>query len=74
MVSNFELSDVELFTPYEPLSIEHSTHISYLDSLGRPAITLKYKDMTDKHTDVIYVGSSLWYRLHGILLCDNITG
>jgi oligosaccharyltransferase complex subunit alpha (ribophorin I) len=46
---------VEIFAPYVPLSVEHSTHISYLDSTGRPAITLKYKDLTDSHMDNVYV-------------------
>lgn len=34
-----------------------STHISYLDTTGRPAITLKYEQLTDRHTGVIYVST-----------------
>lgn len=32
-----------------------SNHITYLDTKGRPAITLKYQQLTDKHQGVIYV-------------------
>lgn len=32
-----------------------STHITYLDTTGRPAITLKYKQLTDRHDGMIYV-------------------
>ncbi|KAI0036721.1 oligosaccharyl transferase alpha subunit [Vararia minispora EC-137] len=48
-------TDVEVFAPYKPLSVEHSTHISYLDTVGRPAVTLEYKYLTDSHTDSVYV-------------------
>lgn len=34
-----------------------STHITYLDTKGRPAITLKYEQLTDRHTGVIYVST-----------------
>ena len=39
-----------------------STHITCLDTTGRPAITLKYEQLTDRHTGVIYV-SALALRL-----------
>ena len=35
-----------------------STHITYLDTKGRPAITLQYEQLTDRHTGVIYVSAS----------------
>jgi oligosaccharyltransferase complex subunit alpha (ribophorin I) len=32
-----------------------STHVTYLDSVGRPAITFAYEQLTDKHLGTIYV-------------------
>ena len=32
-----------------------SNHITYLDTTGRPVITLKYAQLTDRHSGVIYV-------------------
>jgi oligosaccharyltransferase complex subunit alpha (ribophorin I) len=39
-----------------------STHISYLDTTGRPAVILAYKNLTDKHTGMIYVSAHPIYR------------
>lgn len=41
--------------PYPALSETISTHITYLDTVGRPKITLKYAQLTDKHGGNIYV-------------------
>lgn len=51
----FLCSDIEYFTPYPALSERISNHITYLDTIGRPKITLRYKELTDKHTGNIYV-------------------
>lgn len=48
-------SDIDYFAPYPPLSEQITKHITYLDTIGRPKITLKYKELTDKHTGQIYV-------------------
>ncbi|KAI0701804.1 oligosaccharyl transferase alpha subunit [Cytidiella melzeri] len=48
-------SDVKFYPPF-PASVNSiSNHISYLDTTGRPAITLKYEQLTDRHVGVIYV-------------------
>lgn len=48
-------SDVQVFPPFIPLSSSISTHVTYLDTTGRPAISLEYKNLTGKHNQVIYV-------------------
>lgn len=48
-------SDYEVFPPFPPKSITHSTHTTYLDSIGRPAITLEYSQLTDRQYGLIYV-------------------
>ncbi|THV08565.1 Ribophorin I [Dendrothele bispora CBS 962.96] len=48
-------TDVEHVLPFPAVSTEESTHITYLDTLGRPVITFKYKNLTTKHAKPIYV-------------------
>ena len=48
-------SDVEVFPPFVPSSSSSSTHTTYLDTTGRPAVVFKYKDLTDKHSGIIYI-------------------
>ncbi|KAG2141696.1 Ribophorin I [Suillus bovinus] len=48
-------TNVEFISPFPELSNSMSTHITYLDTTGRPAITLAYKDLTYKHSGIIYV-------------------
>ena len=48
-------SDIDYFVPYPALDEAISTHITYLDTVGRPKITLKYAQLTDKHGGNIYV-------------------
>jgi len=50
-------SDVDVISPFPEVSRSMSTHITYLDTTGRPAVTLAYKDLTDKHTGIIYVSA-----------------
>ena len=46
---------VSVVEPFPMLSVEHSTHYTYLDTVGRPVITFHAKGLTDKHEGVIYV-------------------
>ncbi|KAH7104281.1 oligosaccharyl transferase alpha subunit, partial [Auriculariales sp. MPI-PUGE-AT-0066] len=48
-------TDVSVQTPFEVDSTVRSTHISYLDTVGRPAITLRKAMVTDKHDGMVYV-------------------
>jgi len=48
-------TDIEVFPPFAPITQQRSTHITYLDSIGRPAVTLSFNDLTDKHNGLIYV-------------------
>ncbi|KZV61011.1 oligosaccharyl transferase alpha subunit [Peniophora sp. CONT] len=48
-------TDVEFWPPYQPKGASFSTHITYLDTVGRPSITLQYSDLTDRHTKLFYV-------------------
>lgn len=51
-------SDVDFFPPFPPIQSYVKTHITYLDTVGRPAVVLEYKDLTTKHAGTIYVSSS----------------
>jgi oligosaccharyltransferase complex subunit alpha (ribophorin I) len=46
---------MEVFPPFAPITQQRSTHITYLDSIGRPAVTLSFENLTDKHSGLIYV-------------------
>jgi len=48
-------TDIKVFPPFAPITQERSTHITYLDSIGRPAVTLSFENLTDKHSGLIYV-------------------
>jgi len=52
-------SDYEVFPPFPPKSITYSTHTTYLDSIGRPAITLEYSQLTDRQYGIIYVSDMI---------------
>ena len=41
-----------------------STHTTYLDTVGRPAVTFQYERLTDKHMGTIYVGIALTPDTH----------
>jgi oligosaccharyltransferase complex subunit alpha (ribophorin I) len=51
-------SDVDFVTPFPGLSTVRGTHVTFLDTVGRPSITLRYKDLTVKHAQDIYVGAN----------------
>jgi oligosaccharyltransferase complex subunit alpha (ribophorin I) len=48
-------SDVEVFPPFPPKMMVRSTHTTYLDTVGRPAVSFMYENLTDKHMGTIYV-------------------
>ncbi|KAJ4478059.1 Ribophorin I [Lentinula aciculospora] len=48
-------TDVDYVAPFTALSNEISTHVTYLDTVGRPMVTFKYKNLTNKHAKPIYV-------------------
>ncbi|KAM6495891.1 oligosaccharyl transferase alpha subunit [Amanita muscaria] len=48
-------TDIEFFTPYPAIESQISTHVTYLDTTGRPRLTFTYKNLTPKHVDNIYV-------------------
>jgi len=48
-------TDIDVFPPFAPITQQRSTHITYLDSIGRPAVTLSFENLTDKHAGLIYV-------------------
>jgi hypothetical protein len=51
-------SDVEVFPPFPPKMTTKGTHITYLDTVGRPSYTFTYERLTEKHLGVIYVRNS----------------
>ncbi|KAJ3722971.1 Ribophorin I [Lentinula raphanica] len=48
-------TDVDYVAPFPALSNDVSTHVTYLDTIGRPMVTFKYKNLTNKHAKPIYV-------------------
>ncbi|TBU32897.1 oligosaccharyl transferase alpha subunit [Dichomitus squalens] len=57
-------TDIDYYAPYPALSESISTHITYLDTIGRPKVTLKYQQLTDKHGGVIYVTYKVPFTAH----------
>lgn len=57
-------SDVEVFPPFHPSSFSSSTHTTYLDTTGRPVVVFKYKNLTDRHTGVIYIAYKVPLSAH----------
>ncbi|EGN93047.1 hypothetical protein SERLA73DRAFT_190196 [Serpula lacrymans var. lacrymans S7.3] len=57
-------TDIEFISPFPALSSSISTHITYLDTTGRPAVSLEYKDLTDKHNGIIYVAYKVPLSAH----------
>jgi len=52
--------DVEIVPPdYPPMSFNRTTHVTYLDTIGRPMIVVLKSHLTDKHTLPIYVSYKL---------------
>ncbi|KAI6164857.1 Ribophorin I [Pisolithus thermaeus] len=57
-------SNIEFTSPFPALSSSVSTHITYLDTIGRAAVALTYKGLTGKHTGMIYVSYSVPFFAH----------
>ncbi|KAH8105956.1 oligosaccharyl transferase alpha subunit [Cristinia sonorae] len=57
-------TDIEFHPPFPALLNRLSTHITYLDTTGRPAITLAYKNLTDKHAGIVYVAYKVPLSAH----------
>jgi len=47
--------DVEVFTPFVVDSISHGVVKTYLDTTGRPTVTLRKDRCTENHSETIYV-------------------
>jgi len=47
-------TDITVHEPF-PAQMERSTHITYLDTVGRPAFTFKGTNLTEKHEQLIYI-------------------
>ncbi|KAG6861609.1 hypothetical protein C0995_014516 [Termitomyces sp. Mi166 len=56
--------DVEFTTPFPAISNTLSTHITYLDSIGRPKLTFEYQNLTLSHAQNIYVSYSVPLTAH----------
>lgn len=65
-------SDVDYFPPYPTVYDGVSTHVTYLDTIGRPAVSLRYLHLTDMHSGTIYVGAATKREVH-FLTC-RLTG
>ncbi|KZT12566.1 oligosaccharyl transferase alpha subunit [Laetiporus sulphureus 93-53] len=48
-------TDVDFFPPLSPIESYVVTHVTYLDTVGRPAVVLKYRQLTPRHAGTIYV-------------------
>ncbi|KAF8592190.1 oligosaccharyl transferase alpha subunit [Ramaria rubella] len=57
-------TDVEIFEPFPMQNITHSTHITYLDTIGRPAVLFKKDRITDNHINTIYVSYKVPLSAH----------
>ena len=47
--------DVEVITPFSVDSVKHSIHKTFLDSTGRPTVTLRKTRCTENHAQAVYV-------------------
>ncbi|KAJ7433837.1 Ribophorin I [Mycena galericulata] len=57
-------TNVEFATPFPAVSSSMTTHTTYLDTIGRPAITLHFKDLTEKHALPIFVSYNVPFSAH----------
>jgi hypothetical protein len=48
-------SDIQIYTPFAVDSVARDTHITFLDTKGRPSIIFAKRNLTEKHTSLIYV-------------------
>ncbi|KAF9259510.1 Ribophorin I [Marasmius fiardii PR-910] len=57
-------TEVEYAAPFPAVSSELTTHTTYLDTVGRPAVVFKYKNLTNKHVKPIYVSYKVSLSFH----------
>ncbi|KAJ7682815.1 Ribophorin I [Mycena polygramma] len=57
-------TNVEFATPFPAISSSMSTHVTYLDTVGRPTITLHFRDLTERHAQPIYVSYNVPLSAH----------
>ncbi|KAF4619525.1 hypothetical protein D9613_005085 [Agrocybe pediades] len=57
-------TDVQFVTPFPALSNWIGTHVTYLDTIGRPSLTFKYKDLTPMHARSILVSYKVSWSAH----------
>ncbi|KAF9513259.1 hypothetical protein BS47DRAFT_1376772 [Hydnum rufescens UP504] len=57
-------ADIQIYTPFAMDSIARDTHITFLDTKGRPSITLSKRNLTEKHTSPIYVTYTVSLSAH----------
>ncbi|KAG9016775.1 dolichyl-diphosphooligosaccharide--protein glycosyltransferase subunit 1 [Tulasnella sp. 427] len=56
-------SIVDVNPPFDT-TIEYQRHYTFLDTIGRPTITFKSKNLTDKHAGLIYITYKVDFRAH----------
>ncbi|KAF8913891.1 oligosaccharyl transferase alpha subunit [Gymnopilus junonius] len=57
-------TDVQFAVPFPASSTLQETHKTYLDTTGRPALTFKYKDLTVKQAESIFVSYKVSWSAH----------
>ena len=41
--------------PFDVHTVSNYTHVTYLDTIGRPAVRLNSSSLTDQHTGIVFV-------------------
>ncbi|KAL1408707.1 dolichyl-diphosphooligosaccharide--protein glycosyltransferase subunit 1 [Vanrija albida] len=69
-------TDVEVFTPFPVDAIEHSVHKTYLDTTGRPVVTITKALVTENHAQNVYVSYNypLSAQLQKPLIVTGVVG
>ncbi|KAF8621636.1 hypothetical protein AX15_007654 [Amanita polypyramis BW_CC] len=57
-------TDIEFFLPYPAVENQFLTHVTYLDTTGRPKLVFTYKNLTPVHAANIYVTYSVSLSTH----------
>ncbi|KAI0921757.1 hypothetical protein AcV5_000735 [Taiwanofungus camphoratus] len=57
-------TDVDFSPPFSPVKSESITHVTYLDTVGRPTVVLYYKQLTHKHSGTVYVTYEVPFSAH----------
>ena len=69
-------TDVNVHVPFPVDSIEHSVHKTYLDTTGRPVVTITKALVTENHAQPVYVTYSypLSAQLQKPLVVTSVVG